>query len=97
MDIGQKVFKKELFEVINLSYGTALILSWNVLNNHHLKLAKMGEIKLQVWQLGWVDSDLGGSPGWWAATVATYCPSRMVEHPEPKSTQSRFASRWVIL
>ena len=32
--------------------------------------------------LGWVDLDLGSSPGWWAATVATYCPSRMVEHPK---------------
>ena len=27
---------------------------------------------------GFVDLDLGSSPGWWAATVATYCPSRMV-------------------
>ena len=26
--------------------------------------------------LGWVDLDLGSSTGWWAATVATYCPSR---------------------
>ena len=40
-----------------------------------------------VWQLGWVDLDLGSSPGWWAATVATYCPSRMVEHSKSKSTQ----------
>ena len=31
---------------------------------------------LVAWQLGWVDLDLGSSPGWWAATVATYCPSR---------------------
>ena len=23
---------------------------------------------------------------WWAATVATYCPGRMAEHPEPTST-----------
>ena len=29
--------------------------------------------------LGWVDLDLGSSPGGWAATVATYCPSRPVE------------------
>ena len=36
--------------------------------------------------VGWVDLDLGGSPGWWAATVATYCPSRMVEHYKSKST-----------
>ena len=43
--------------------------------------------------LGWVDLDLGSSPGWWAGTVASYCPSRMVEHPKPKSTQPRFASR----
>ena len=33
--------------------------------------------------LGWVDLDLGSSPGWWAATVATYLPSRVVEHPKP--------------
>ena len=37
--------------------------------------------------LGWVDLDLGSSLGWWAATVATYCPSRMVEHPKCKSTK----------
>ena len=37
--------------------------------------------------LGWVDLDLGSSPGWWAATVATYCPSREVEHPKSKSTK----------
>ena len=33
-----------------------------------------------------VDLDLRSSPGWWAATVATYCPSRMMEHPKSKST-----------
>ena len=37
--------------------------------------------------LGWVDLDLGSSPGWWAATVATFCPSRVVEHPKSKSTK----------
>ena len=30
---------------------------------------------------------LGRSPGWWAATLATYCPSRMVEHPKYMSTK----------
>ena len=30
---------------------------------------------------------LGVSPGWWAATVATYCLSRMEEHPKCKSTK----------
>ena len=43
--------------------------------------------------LGWVDLDFGSSPGWWAATVATYCPNRMVEHPKSKSTQPRFSTR----
>ena len=37
--------------------------------------------------LRWVDLDLASSPCWWAATVATYCPSRVVEHPESKLTK----------
>ena len=37
--------------------------------------------------LGWVDFDLGSFPGWWAATVATYCPSRVLEHPKSRSTK----------
>ena len=44
-----------------------------------------------------VDLDLGSSPGWWAATVATYCPSRMVEHPKSKSTQPRYSTTRVTL
>ena len=47
--------------------------------------------------LGWVDFDLGSSPGWWAATVASYCPSRMVEHPKSKSTQPRSETTSVTL
>ena len=47
--------------------------------------------------LGWVDLDLGSSPGWWAATVATYCPSRVVEHAKSKSTQPRYSSTSVNL
>ena len=47
--------------------------------------------------LGWVDYDFGSSPGWWAATAATYCRSKMVQHPKSKSTQPRSASRCVIL
>ena len=31
--------------------------------------------------LGFEDEDLGSSPGWWAATVPTYCPSRSGELP----------------
>ena len=38
-------------------------------------------------RLGWVDLDLRSSPSWWATSVATYCPSRMVEHPKSNSTQ----------
>ena len=37
--------------------------------------------------LGWVDFDLWSSTGWWDATVATYCPNRMVEHSKSKSTK----------
>ena len=39
---------------------------------------------LVVSELGWVDFDLRCSLGWWAASVATYCPSRMVEHLKMK-------------
>ena len=31
--------------------------------------------------LGFEDDNLGSSPGWWAATVATYCPSRPGNYP----------------
>ena len=47
---------------------------------------------LVVEYLGWVDLDLGSSHGWWAATLATYCPSRMVEHPKSKSAQPRYST-----
>ena len=47
--------------------------------------------------LGWVDLDLGSSPGWLAIAVAIFCPSRMVEHPKSKSTQPRFVRRWDTL
>ena len=57
----------------------------------------MYRVTLVVAYLGWVDLDLGSSPGWWAATVATYCPSRMVEPPKSKSTQPRYATTRVTL
>ena len=44
-----------------------------------------------------VDLDLGKSPDWWAATVATYCPSRMGEYPKSKSTQPRYSTTRVTL
>ena len=50
-----------------------------------------------VAHLGWVDLDLGSSPGKWAATVATYCPSQMVQHSKYASTQLRSATTFVTL
>ena len=32
--------------------------------------------------LGFEDENFWSFPGWWAATVATYCPSRMGELPK---------------
>ena len=37
--------------------------------------------------LGFEDENLGSSPGWWAATVATYCPSRPGELPKLLSSK----------
>ena len=31
---------------------------------------------------GFVNKNLGSSPGWWATTVVTYCPSRPGELPK---------------
>ena len=50
-----------------------------------------------VANLGWVDFGFGEFPRLVAAIVATYCPSRMVEHPKSKSTQPRFATRCDIV
>ena len=47
--------------------------------------------------LGYVDLDFGSSLGWWAATIATYCPSRMMEHLIPILTQPRSETFWVTL
>ena len=37
-----------------------------------------------VVHLGWVDSDLGSSPGWWAATAPTYSlvSNQLPVHPD---------------
>ena len=52
-----------------------------------------------VAHLGFVDSDLGSSPGWWAVTAATCCPTgdRRSEHPKSKSAQPRCATTMVTL
>ena len=43
--------------------------------------------------LGFEDEDLGSSPGWWPATVATYCPSRPGELPKFKVATYRHMYR----
>ena len=50
-----------------------------------------------VSDLGLVDLDLRSSPGWWAASVASYCPNRRVEHPNSQSTQPRSETTSVTL
>ena len=42
--------------------------------------------------LGWLR--FGEFPGRWAATVATYCLSRMVEHPKSKSIKIQSTRAW---
>ena len=39
--------------------------------------------------LGWVDLDLGCSKGRWAVVQLRCCPSKTVEHPKSKSTQTQ--------
>ena len=41
--------------------------------------------------------DLGISPGWSAAIVATYCQSRVVEHAKSKPTQPRYSATSITL
>ena len=57
------------------------------------RMHKSYRVSHLVADLGWADLDLGSPPGWWAATVATYCAGREVERPKSKSTQPRSARR----
>ena len=47
--------------------------------------------------LALVDLVLGSPPGWLAASVATYCPCKVVEHLKYKSTQPRCQTTRVTL
>ena len=47
--------------------------------------------------MGWLDIELVGYPGWWATIVATYCPSRLVQHPKSMSTQPMYLIVWITL
>ena len=51
--------------------------------------ANLYRVAIPVVHLGWVHFNFGSSPGWWAATAAFYCPSRMVESPKSELTQPR--------
>ena len=44
---------------------------------------------------GFKDEDSGNSPGWWATTVATYCPSRPSQLTQ--ETQRNIAKEWIKL
>ena len=35
--------------------------------------------------VGWLDLDLRSSQGLWVATIATFSPSSVLEHPKPPS------------
>ena len=48
-------------------------------------IINMYRVSHHVSDLGWVDLDLGSSPGWWAAIVASYCPSGVVEQPRSET------------
>ena len=54
-------------------------------------------VTLVVEYLGWVDLNLGSSLDWWAAIVATPCPSRLVANAKSKSTQPRYSTARVTL
>ena len=54
-------------------------------------------VNLVVEDLGWVDLGLGSFPSWRATIVATYCPSRVVEHAKSGSTQPRYSTTRVTL
>ena len=57
----------------------------------------MSRVTMVVCDLGWVDSDLRSSTGCQAATVATFCPGSIVEHPISMSTQLRSQTIMVTL
>ena len=52
--------------------------------NKCFSLENMYKVTHLLADLGWVELDFGSSLG---ATIATYCPSRLVEHPKFKSTE----------
>ena len=66
-------------------------------NEFKLKFAWLVQGDSEGLGLGYGDLDFGSSLGWWAATIATYCPSSMMEHLIPISTQPRSDSFWVSM
>ena len=43
--------------------------------NHQVYFCWLYRVTMVDTHLGWVDSDLWSSSGWWAASAATYCPT----------------------
>ena len=72
-------------------WGRGVSKTENFCGRHMYRVTKV------VADLGWVDLDLLSSHSRWAATVATYCPSQMVQYPKSKSTQPRSATTFVTL
>ena len=66
------------------SSALATSLKLSARNKENRFVSAVYRVTLVVVHLGWVDLDMGSSPGCLAAVVATYCPSRMVEHPKCK-------------
>ena len=60
-------------------------------------IAGLYRVRQVVVHLASVDKNLGSSPGWWAATVATYCPSRLGELPKFLSTEPRCTTTCLTL
>ena len=76
---GQLVCRSDM--AVNGGVGTPV---WNA--EYPFLLTRMYRVTQNVSNLGWVDLELKSSLGWWAGTMVTYCPSRMVEHLKSEST-----------
>ena len=72
-------YVNEMEGVINSNLGLFASLK-HLLSTAHQKWPNI-QSGAAYHSLGFEDEDLGSSPGWWDATVATYCPSRPGELP----------------
>ena len=79
-------------------FGLLISFPWPLWSTN-LSLTTLYRATMVVVHLGWVDSDLGSSPG--PRPVGCYrsyvLPNRRVEHPKSKSTQPRCTTTMVTL